>query len=238
MTTLSVTGLTGGYTRGTDVIRGIDLGVEPGSATGLIGRNGAGKTCLAELMIGRLRATAGRIELEGGEITSLKPDARIRRGVSLVPEGRLVFGELTVRENLVAAAYGAGRSLSATDLLGIEQRFEVLARKRNERAAGMSGGEQQLLAIARALVQKPKVIVLDEPSLGLAPVMVNAVREVLLELLADGLSLVLMEQNRALLAALCSTVHVVHGGVISASLTPEDLESSAALGDLLLGGEL
>lgn len=235
MSALTVTYLHGGYRPAVDVVRGIDMSVEPGTAVGLIGRNGAGKTCLAELLIGRNKATRGTIRLGDDELTGLRPDGRVRRGLSLVPEGRLVFPQLTVRENLITAAYGAGRKLDPAEIRGIEERFEVLGRKRNDRAGGMSGGEQQLLAIARALVQHPRVIVLDEPSLGLAPVMVHTVRDVLASLLADGLALVLMEQNRALVAALCSAVHVIQDGVISLTTTPEKLESGEELGDLLLG---
>lgn len=235
MSTLKVEKLSGGYTSAVDVIHDIDFEVPAGTAVGMIGRNGAGKSCLAEHLIGRRRPTSGSIKLGDVDLASLKPDRRVRAGLSLVPEGRLVFPQLTVRENLISAAFGAGRRLSGDEINGFEERFEVLGRKRHDRAGGMSGGEQQILAIARALAQKPQVVVLDEPSLGLAPVMVNTVRDLLLSLLDDGLSLVLMEQNRALVAAVCAKVHVVQQGRLAATLRPEDLDSADALGDLLLG---
>jgi branched-chain amino acid transport system ATP-binding protein len=147
---------------------------------------------------------------------------------------RLVFGQLTVRENLVVAAYGAGLSLSSKELTRVEKRFDVLHRKSADKAGTMSGGEQQLLAIARALLQRPAFIVLDEPTLGLAPVMVDQLSQVLRDVLDDGVGILLMEQNRDLLADLCDDVHVMDQGRIINTLAAKSLYTSR-LDEVYLG---
>ncbi|ULD45122.1 ABC transporter ATP-binding protein [Rhodococcus qingshengii] len=233
MTALTVNMIRGGYAAA-DVIHGLSFDLAVGDAIGVIGRNGSGKTCLANLLIGTLRSRGGSIELDGRAITNMTVHQRIRAGISIVPEGRMVFPQLTVRENLTAAAYGAGLKVGNRELQELESRFEVLATKRHDRAGAMSGGEQQILAIARAMIQKPRVIILDEPSLGLAPVMVKAVSAALSEIRKDGPALILMEQNRSLVADLCSVVHVMSSGTIALTASPAELLDDA-VGDLYLG---
>lgn len=230
---LDVVGLQGGYREGVVVFDEVSFQLDKG-AVGFIGRNGAGKTCLAQTLSGALPVTAGSLSLEGVDITSGSSRSRVRGGISLVPEGRLVFGQLTVRENLSVAAYAAGRSNRR--IAELEEQFPILGRKRSKPAASMSGGEQQLLAIARALIQEPKVIVLDEPSLGLSPVAVDDLTVNLKSVVVDsGLSMVLMEQNGELLTGLCDQVMLVEQGRVIRSLDMHDEQDQDALYQSYLG---
>jgi ABC-type branched-subunit amino acid transport system ATPase component len=231
--TLDVVGLAGGYREGVTVFSGVDFLVSAG-ALGFIGRNGAGKTCLAQTLSGALSATSGSITMDGDELRGHGSRWRVRKGVSLVPEGRQVFGQLTVEENLVVAAYAARRGRSR--LSEMEERFPILGEKRHRAAASLSGGEQQLLAIARALIQEPKVIILDEPSLGLSPIAVDRLTESLREVRDSGdVSMVLMEQNGELLTGLCDTVLLIEQGEIVRSLNMRDADDQTALYQSYLG---
>ncbi|MET7394117.1 ATP-binding cassette domain-containing protein [Dactylosporangium sp. NPDC005572] len=213
---MTVTRLGSGYRSGVPVVEDISFEVGAG-ALGIIGRNGAGKSCLAQALSGALRTTAGTITVDGQDVTGLSSRRRVLAGISLVPEGRLVFGQLTVRENMLVAAHAAAKPVSR--LADMEDLFPVLGHKRRHRAASLSGGEQQLLAIARALVQQPRVLILDEPSLGLSPVAVEKVARGLAEVVAQtSISLVLMEQNRELLTALCGEVLLLDQGHVRQSL--------------------
>ena len=215
---LEITGLTAGYRPSVPVVRGISLHVEPGAAKGIIGRNGAGKTCLAQALMGQLQATGGSVRLDGADLLPLDPAGRVRKRLALVPEGRMIFGQLTVRENLEMAAFGAGLALTPDRLTRVEDLFPILVRKRHDAAGTMSGGEQQWLALARALVQEPRAIILDEPSLGLSPVAIDSLAESLLSIRDQGVALVLMEQNPHLLEVLCDEVLLLDQGKITRSL--------------------
>ncbi len=221
--TLTISSVSAGYLPGIAVLEGIDFRVASGEAIGMIGRNGAGKSCLALTIAGLLDAHGGSVSLGGADLTKDHARDRVRRGVSLVPEGREMFAQLSVRENLVAAAYGVGKSLTATMLSRVVEHFPVLGRKRDHVAASLSGGEQQMLAIARALVQEPKIIVFDEPSLGLAPVAIDSLAGVLADIRDSGVGLLLMEQNRGLLEDLCSSVMLLDGGGIKMTVEPHEL---------------
>ncbi len=230
---LEVTDLRGGYRDTVTVFDEVSFSLE-GGAVGFIGRNGAGKTCLAQTLSGALRATNGTITLAGTDLTAASSRQKVLAGISLVPEGRLVFGQLTVRENLVVAAHAAGRS--ATRIAELEEQFPILGRRHRKPAASLSGGEQQLLAIARALVQEPKVIVLDEPSLGLSPVAVDDLTANLKAVVVEGgLSMVLMEQNAELLTGLCDRVLLMEQGAIVRSLDMRDETDQSALYESYLG---
>lgn len=215
---LELDNVTAGYRPGVTVVQAISFTVEPGAAVGLIGRNGAGKTCLAEAVIGNLPVTAGAVKVGGVDVTSKRTIGRVRNGLSLVPEGRLIFGQLTVQENLEMASFGAGRKLTKMELQNVEDLFPTLARKRDDPAATMSGGEQQWLAIARALVQNPVAIVLDEPSLGLSPVAIDQLAIALKEIRDGGVALILMEQNPHLLEELCEVTLLLDQGRIASSV--------------------
>lgn len=211
---LEVHDLTAGYRPGVGVINDVTLSVTGGAAVGIIGRNGAGKTCLAQTLHGVLPSQGGQIVLDGHPIERLSVRQRVRAGLALVPEGRMIFAQLTVRENLEMAAYGAGKPLGPAELDRVCEIFPLLRAKLEDRAGTMSGGEQQWLALGRALVQEPTTIVLDEPSLGLSPVAIAGLGESLALIRDQGVGIVLMEQNPHLLERLCETVLLLDQGTI------------------------
>jgi branched-chain amino acid transport system ATP-binding protein len=207
-------------------LRGVDLDVEAGGAVAVLGPNGAGKTTLLRAVSGLLglhggRIRGGRIEVAGRDVTALAPPAIVRLGVGHVLEGRRVFADLTVEENLRAGAFvrrdRRGVRAAAEGLLAA---FPVLARRRSAPAGYLSGGEQQLLAIARALMAGPRLLLLDEPSLGLAPPAVAAVREALARLHAQGTALLLVEQNTDLAAAVTGRACVLERGAVVPAGSP------------------
>jgi len=210
-----------GYRRGVAVLHGIDLDVPAGGALGVIGRNGAGKTCLSQTLTGTLPVMDGNILLGDQDVTGKRARARVRARLAHVPEGRMIFGDLTVRENLEVAAFGAGVKLGVDQLRAVQARFPILERKAHDRAGSLSGGEQQWLAIGRALVQQPRAIVLDEPSLGLSPVAIDGLAEALAGIRATGVALLLMEQNPYLLKAVCDEVLLLDQGRVTRSLDGE-----------------
>ncbi|MFI8304771.1 ABC transporter ATP-binding protein [Streptomyces sp. NPDC085927] len=232
---LEIEHVSGGYRPGVTVVHGIDFAVDSGHAVGLIGRNGAGKTCLAQTLLGVLPAHGGSIRLDGTDLTRMRPRERIRHRLALVPEGRMVFPQLSVRENLEMAAFGAGLRLTVDRLRRVEDIFPLLARKAQSRAGTMSGGEQQWLALGRALVQEPKAIVLDEPSLGLSPVAIADLAESLLRIRQQGVALVLMEQNPHLLQRLCDTVLLLDQGQVSSSVDLSTEDGGRLVGAAYLG---
>jgi len=233
--TLTIDSLTCGYRADVPVVHELSLTVELGTAVGVVGRNGAGKTCAAGAIMGLRPILAGRVIVDGTDLTKRSARGHIDGGLSLVPEGRMIFAQLTVRENLVAAAYGAGVVVSAATLEEIYTRFPVLGVKADLPAAALSGGEQQWLAIARALVRRPRAIILDEPTLGLSPVAVEALTETLVAIRDEGVSLLLMEQNPDLLAALCVQVHVLDRGCVAATHDVSMLRNDDDVTRVLLG---
>jgi len=231
--TFTVRDLQGGYREDVVVFSDISFELERG-ALGFIGRNGAGKSCLAQTLSGVLRASGGDILMDGKSVTKMNAGARVRAGIALVPEGRLVFGQLTVQENLVVSAYGARKSNRL--IARLEEQFPILGQKRSRQAASLSGGEQQLLAIARALVQDPKVVILDEPSLGLSPIAVDNLTATLQSIRDESdLLMVLMEQNGELLTGLCDTVLLVDQGSVVRSLNMSNDDDQAALYESYFG---
>ncbi len=177
-------------------LRGIDLSVQTGEIVTLIGANGAGKSTLMMTLFGTPRASGGRIIFNGEDITRLAPHHIARRGIALVPEGRRIFPRMTVLENLQMGCARADRANFATDLERMYALFPVLKERQAQRAGTLSGGEQQMLAIARALMSRPKLLMLDEPSLGLAPIYIRKVFQIIGELNEDhGMTILLVEQN-------------------------------------------
>ncbi len=203
---------------GVEVVHGVDLTVSAGEVVGLIGPNGAGKTSILRAICGLARPSAGTVSLEGRKIGGLAPEEIARLGLALIPEGRQIFGTLTVEENLRLAARRGNGTLAAT--MG---RFPILAERAAVRADRLSGGEQQQLAIGRALAGEPRILVLDEPSLGLAPKMIDATYELLGELRAEGVTMLLVEQNAARTIEFCDRTFVLSGGVVRAGGTREEL---------------
>jgi branched-chain amino acid transport system ATP-binding protein len=202
---------------GVEVVHGVDLELSGGEVLGLIGPNGAGKTSILRALCGLRRPSAGSVVLEGRTITGLAPEQVARLGLALVPEGRQIFKTLSVEENLRLAAPGdAGVEAMA-------RRFPILAERAGTRADRLSGGEQQQLAIARALVTSPRVLVLDEPSLGLAPKLIDATYALLAELRAEGVTMLLVEQNARRTIDFCDRTVVLGGGRVRAEGSREEL---------------
>lgn len=236
--TLQIRGLSIGYGDVT-VVRDVDLTVGVGEAVCLVGPNGAGKTTTLRGIIGLNPALRGSISWEGQDLTHRPAYARARAGIALVPEGRHVFPQLTVTENLAVAARAAGRrsvSVAARIQLAIE-RFPRLTERRTQLAGLLSGGEQQMLAIARALVQDPRLLVIDEMSLGLAPVVSEYVADAVRQLVAEGLGVLLVEQNAALAMNICSRGYLMAGGQVLLQGTVEEMKQEDAMHGLYFGAE-
>jgi branched-chain amino acid transport system ATP-binding protein len=194
---LRVRGLTAGYGR-IRALHGVDLEVHAGEAVTLIGPNGAGKTTLLRTLAGLSRAWSGTVEFLGRDVTRWSTERRNRAGLALVPEGRRIFAGLTVEENLRLGGYARGRAGTEETLAGVYDLFPVLAGRRAQHGGTLSGGEQQMLAVGRALMGRPRLLLLDEPSLGLAPLAVRDVADALAELSGRGTTLALVEQNAGL----------------------------------------
>jgi branched-chain amino acid transport system ATP-binding protein len=207
------------------VLHRVGITAEEGEIVAVLGANGAGKSTLMRSIVGMISPTAGHVRFRGGEIRGLPAETIVRRGLTLVPEGRQVFGKLTVAENLRMGAYGRrDRSRVATQLDELLQRFPLLGERRDQRAGTLSGGEQQQLAICRALMSGASLVLLDEPSLGLAPVMVDRVFDVVKELRErDGLTVVLVEQSVSHALEIADRAYVLAGGRVTSSGTTAEM---------------
>jgi branched-chain amino acid transport system ATP-binding protein len=218
------------------VVRSIDLKVGAGEVVALIGPNAAGKSTTMRLIAGLKRATSGSIRLDGVEIEPLSTPKRVRLGIALVPEGRQVFAQSTVLENLTMGAYHRpDRNDIQHDIEAMFAMFPRLGERRNQRAGSMSGGEQQMVAIARGLMAKPTCLLLDEPTLGLAPVIVDEISLTVARLARDGMTILLAEQNAAMALEVATRAYVLSAGQISAQGTPEELKSSPVVEQLYFG---
>jgi branched-chain amino acid transport system ATP-binding protein len=205
-------------------LHGISLQVGEGEAVTLVGPNGAGKTTTLSAVFGLVTPTSGKIEFEGQTLIGLSPERILRQGLALVPEGRHIFGTLTVAENLLLGTTARhDRAESATDLERILDRFPALAHYYNSSAGTLSGGEQQQLAIARALLSRPRLLLLDEPSLGLAPVVVDLVFETLEEIRQQGVTILLVEQNAARAVEFADRAYILRTGIVAHSGTREEI---------------
>jgi branched-chain amino acid transport system ATP-binding protein len=199
-------------------LKGIDLDVAEGGIACLLGANGAGKTTLMKTVSGLLKPAGGTVTFRKEEITGLAPAAIVRKGIVLVPEGRAILARMTVLENLEMGAYHRKDDGVRKDLDAVLERFPLLKARKGQRGGSLSGGEQQMLAIARALLARPRLLLLDEPSLGLAPMVVADIFRILREINADGTTVLLVEQNvkQALkvsrYAYVLETGKIVHGG--------------------------
>ena len=207
------------------VVRGVSLTVSPGEIVGLIGPNGAGKTTTLLTIMGVVPRAGGVVRLAGESISGWSPEKIVGRGVGLVPEGRHIFANLTVRENLRLglAGRGSGNGLDG-DIEWINSLFPVVDEFRDRPAGALSGGQQQQLAIARALVAGPRVLLLDEPSLGLAPAVIETVLGALTEIRDRGVAILLVEQRAQLIAGFADRTHVLNNGAIRMSLTPAEAQ--------------
>jgi len=198
-----------------EALRGIDLEVEPGEIVTLIGANGAGKTTLLMTICGRPRARHGRVTFDGRDISAMPTHEIIRSGIAHAPEGRRIFRRMTVLENLQIGATAAGTGDPTRDIDRVMQLFPRLADRRAQRAGTLSGGEQQMLAIGRALMGRPRLLLLDEPSLGLAPMIVKQIFQTIAEInRSEGVTVLLVEQNAFHALKLASRGYVMAGGRI------------------------
>jgi branched-chain amino acid transport system ATP-binding protein len=194
-------------------VQQLALEVGEGEFVGLVGHNGAGKSTTLWTITGALKPTAGAITFEGKSILGLSPDAIVRRGIALVPENRRIFGRLTVGENLrIGTAGRKDRRQAEEDIKKMCERFEALGRYFDRGGSTLSGGEQQQLAIGRALLSRPKLLLLDEPTLGLAPLIVDQVFEILQELKNEGVTILLVEQNAARTIEVADRTYVMRSG--------------------------
>ena len=219
-----------------EALKGVSLKAENGKITCLLGPNGAGKTTLMMTIAGILRPRRGSIRLEGAELVGLSPAKIVSRGVALVPENRLVFPEMSVRENLLAGAYQRrDRSEIAADMERMYARFPRLKERREQFAGTLSGGEQQMLAVARALMSRPRVLLMDEPSLGLAPIVVAEIFDIVAALNRDGTTILLVEQNAHMALKVAHQFFLMEQGRVTFQGTPGQLAEDEVIQRAYLG---
>jgi branched-chain amino acid transport system ATP-binding protein len=218
-------------------VQGLTLRVDEGELIGLVGNNGAGKTTTLSTITGIRRATSGTIEFDGKPIGGRAPDEVLRRGIALVPENRRLFGRLTVSENLqIGTSARKDRAEARKDIERMLERFPVLGRYAQTAGSNLSGGEQQQLAIARALLARPKLLLLDEPTLGLAPLIVDQVFELLAEINREGTTILLVEQNAVRTVDVADRVYIMRaGGRIEFEGTAEQLAERGGLETAYMG---
>ena len=231
---LAIEGLRGGYGR-VEVLRGVDLHVDAGEIVVLLGSNGAGKSTLNNTVCGLYPAWAGRVRFDGVELTHAHYREIVRVGLIQVPEGRRVFPNLTVRENLELGSFARGRERRAANIERAFALFPRLKEREAQRAGTLSGGEQQMLAIGRGLMAEPRLLILDEPSLGLSPLLVEELFALIGRLNGDGLAVLLVEQNVAQSLEIADRAYVLENGSIRFSGKPDDLLASDDLRRAYLG---
>jgi branched-chain amino acid transport system ATP-binding protein len=229
---LQAQGLVSGYA-GSRVLHGVDLAVPEGGVVALLGRNGVGKTTLVHTLMGLVRPMAGSVTIDGHEVAGARPDTIAKLGVGLVPQGRRVFAPLSVDEHL-ALADRTGRQGDWTRARVLEL-LPRLGERLGNRGDQLSGGEQQMLAIARALLINPRLLLLDEPSDGLAPSVVQQIGEVVREVCAAGMSVLVVEQNLRLALSVADTVVVMRKGMVEWETPVEDFRRNRARAEELLG---
>ena len=231
---LEVRDLVAGY-GGVPLLRGLSLDVQPGEITAVLGANGVGKTTLNRAISGLVRASSGSITFDGARIDALSPAAIVAAGLIHVPEGRKIFPNLSVRENLELGSYRRARSNRATNL---ERAFDIFPRLRQRQgqfAGTLSGGEQQMLAIGRGLMAEPRLLIMDEPSLGLSPLLVDEMFALISRIAAEGLAVMLVEQNVVQSLDLAAHAYVLENGAIAMSGTAATLKHDPQLMKTYLG---
>src|SRR4249919_1608557 len=221
--------------RGVEVVHGVDFSVAPGEVVGMIGPNGAGKSSVLRAICGLLRPSDGEVLFEGRALNGMAPERIARLGVALVPEGRQVFRTLTVAENLRLGAWDAEDGEASIGRM--LERFPILRERAGEHADRLSGGERQQLAIARALLGRPRLLILDEPSLGLGPKTIDTIYELLGELREEGTTMLLAEQNATRTIDFCDRCLVLGGGRVRTQGRREELQGDSGLVRAYLGGQ-
>jgi branched-chain amino acid transport system ATP-binding protein len=226
---LEISGLSARYPGTPNIVSGLDLTVGEGEIVALVGANGAGKTTTLKAVAGLLKPSAGRIRFGGRDITAMKPHRRVREGVVLVPEGRAVLARMSVRDNLM---------LTGGDVEPMLELFPILSQRWLGAAGSLSGGEQQMLAIARGLLLRPKVLLLDEPSLGLSPILTKRIFSMVTEIRDRGISVLLVEQNARRALAVADRAYALESGRIVATGTGAELLADEAIVAAYLGGAM
>ena len=234
MSLLEVKGLEVRY-GGIRAVKGVDLAVDEGELVCLIGANGAGKTSTLKAICGLLPSHTGSVRYAGEEVSGLPVFQLPRRGLVMVPEGRGIFPQLTVAENLAMGAYARRDTEVAQDLERMHGLFPRLAERRSQTAGTLSGGEQQMLAIGRALMSRPKMLLLDEPSMGLAPLMVAKILEVVREIARQGVTILLVEQNAKLALEIAVRGYVMESGELALAADSKSLLADPRVREAYLG---
>jgi ABC-type branched-subunit amino acid transport system ATPase component len=223
---LQMSDVVAGYGRGV-VLRELSLAVQEGEILGVLGRNGMGKSTLIRVLAGLLRIKSGRVEVSGIDLTRAPAHARARHGIAVVPQGRGVFSDLSVSENLHLGRLAAGKRVRAGRLQEVLDYFPRLAERPKQRAGTMSGGEQQMLAIARAMMAEPRILLLDEPSDGIMPVLVQQIADNIKEINRnEGLTTVVVEQNVPMVSRMASRCLILESGRIVASGSMDELAAT------------
>jgi branched-chain amino acid transport system ATP-binding protein len=232
---LEIRNMAAGYGR-IDVLRDVSLSVPNGGIVGLLGPNGAGKSTLIRSISGLTQVRSGEILFEGKPIQARAPEDIVDMGIIQVPQGRMLFPDLSIEDNLQLGAYRkVARGAFAKTLKQVEEYFPILHERRHQRAGVLSGGEQQMLAIGRALVAQPRLLVLDEPSLGLAPLIIEIIFDVLRKVNADGLTILVAEQNAMKVLQTAETVYVLENGRVAHAGTSRELAASKTIQQSYLG---
>ena len=234
---LEVKDIVAGYGDGPAILNGASLSVQPGKVHCIIGPNGAGKSTLLKAIVGMLKVRQGEVNFKGNSLTGLRPDQVLRKGICFVPQERALFPKMTVRENLRMGGFSLpDKSDLERRIDAVEERFPILKERRDQQAGTMSGGQQQTLSMARTMILKPEIVMLDEPSLGLAPKIVQEVFQIMKVMTEEGITIMLVEQN-----ALMGLRYADWGVVLDLGRTLFDGPAEEVLGDpriqqLYLGG--
>ena len=232
---LTITGLSAAYGP-VPVLDDVNLEVRRGQIVTMIGANGAGKSTLMKAVCGLVRPTAGSVKLFGTDITGLAPDRIVTTGLSLVPEGRRLFGAMTIRENLELGAYARrDRAAIAQDLDRVLTTFPALSGRLSERAGALSGGQQQMVAVARALMSAPKILLLDEPTIGLAPAIVEIIAGIVTTIAKSGVDVLLVEQNAETALAIANYGYILENGNVITHAPAIELAKSETVQKAYLG---
>ncbi|MHB1134463.1 MAG: ABC transporter ATP-binding protein [Chloroflexota bacterium] len=219
-----------------NAVKGVSFGVDQGEVVTLIGANGAGKSTILKTISGVLRARSGSVEFQGKEITQLAPHDVVKRGVCHVPEGRRIFANLTVRENLLMGAYTqSDRKATERNLQRVCERFPRLKERFSQPGGTLSGGEQQMLAMGRGLMADPTILLLDEPSMGLAPILVQQIFDIIQEINQSGTSILLVEQNANMALSIAHRAYVLETGTVILSGGAAELRADPRVQEAYLG---
>jgi branched-chain amino acid transport system ATP-binding protein len=219
-----------------EALHGVTLDVFPGEIVALIGSNGAGKSTTLRAISGMIRADSGSVVFDGNEITNLRSDQIVRLGLAHIPEGRQIFGDQSVFDNLLLGGISLQRSESRSRADQEIRRFPVLFERRQQKAGTLSGGEQQMLAISRGLMSRPKMLLMDEPSMGLAPLLVRQVAQTILDLHDQGVTILLVEQMASMALAVADRAYVIQNGLVRLEGSSKAVAENPEVVRLYLGG--